>query len=65
MQLKLNVKGMHCKSCEVLLKDTLSDIGVDAEADHKTGIIKINFDEKKVNLDKIKKIIAECGYKVE
>jgi len=63
MQLNLNVKGMHCKSCEELIKDSLSDVDVQAEADHKTGIIKLNFDEKKVSLDKIKKIILECGYK--
>ncbi len=63
MQLELNIRGMHCKSCEELIKDSLNDIDVQAEADYKTGLIKLNFDEKKISLDKIKKIILECGYK--
>ena len=64
-KINLKVKGMHCKSCEILIKDGLNDISVESEADHKTGIVNLKFDEKIVSLDKIKKIIAECGYKSE
>ena len=40
MQLNLNVNGMHCKSCEMLIKDEISEIsGIQSvEVDHKTGI---------------------------
>ena len=65
VQFELKVNGMHCKSCEILIKDSLNYIDVEAEADHKTGIININFDEKIVSLDKIKKIVKECGYNTE
>ena len=36
---KFSVNGMHCKSCEMLIKDEISDIpGVETvSVDHKTG----------------------------
>ena len=64
MKLRLNVKGMHCKSCEILIKESLSDINVKADADFKKGVIEVEFDEKEINLEKIKKIISNEGYKV-
>ncbi len=64
-KLKLNVKGMHCKSCEELIKEDLQDINVKADVNHKTGIVNVEFDEKIVQLNKIKEIIKKLGYKVE
>ena len=65
MQSELKVNGMHCKSCEILIKDSLNDINVEAEVNHKNGIVKLKFDEKIVSLDKIKKVVKECGYNTE
>jgi copper chaperone CopZ len=39
MKLNLKVKGMHCKSCKMLVEETLLDIGVKD--------ISISIDEKK------------------
>ncbi len=64
--LVLNVDGMHCKSCGMLIKDALDDLGVDkteVSGDHKK--VRITFNESKINLDAIKKIIEREGYKVE
>lgn len=61
----LKVKGMHCPSCEVLLGDEFNDIGVKSKIDHKKGTAEVDFDEKKVSLEHIKKVIEKEGYKVE
>jgi copper chaperone CopZ len=64
-KLMLNVKGMHCSSCEMLIKDSLDELGVPkAEASHKTGIVNVEFDEKKVSEKKIKEAIKKEGYEV-
>ncbi|MBI2665872.1 heavy-metal-associated domain-containing protein [Candidatus Woesearchaeota archaeon] len=62
----LTVKGMHCKSCEVLIKDALEELGVNScSVDHKKGTVAVNFDEKKVSLEQIKHIIKNEGYTAE
>ena len=64
MKTKLNVKGMHCKSCEMLLKDALEDIGVQATANAKTGEVTVEYDDAKTDLATIKKIIKKEGYDI-
>ena len=66
-KLKLNVKGMHCGSCEMLIKDSLEETeGIEkVEVSHKSGEVNIDFDESKVNEHKIKEIIKNEGYKVK
>lgn len=65
MQLRLKVNGMHCKSCEELIKEDLQDINVKAEVNHKTGIVDVNFNDKEVKLNRIKEVIEKLGYNVE
>ena len=66
MKKTINVKGMHCKSCEMLIKDSLEETnGVEAaELSHTAGTATISFDENKVSLDNLKKIIKDEGYEV-
>ncbi len=65
-QMNLKVKGMHCPSCEALVKESLEDAGVkSAQVSHKTGNVKASFDESRISEKKIKQIIADEGYKVE
>ncbi|MFA6088261.1 MAG: heavy metal-associated domain-containing protein [Candidatus Woesearchaeota archaeon] len=63
---KLNVKGMHCKSCEEIIKDSLLDIkGVDSvKPDSKNNVVVVSYDEKLIELTKIKEIIKNEGYEV-
>lgn len=65
-KITLNVEGLHCKSCEMLVADSLEDHdGVDsAKLDHKKGTASIKFDETKVNPDSLRSIIKKEGYKV-
>lgn len=65
MKQKIRVKGMHCKSCETLIADSLEEMGVKAKADHKKGEVEVTYDESKVSINSIKTAIAKEGYKVE
>ncbi len=65
-ELKLKIKGMHCKSCSMLIADALEEAGVEnSKINPVSGQAIIKFDEKKVTADKIKKTIVAEGYKVE
>ncbi|MBI2675759.1 MAG: heavy-metal-associated domain-containing protein [Candidatus Aenigmarchaeota archaeon] len=63
-KMNLNVKGMHCSSCEKLIQMALEDIGVKAKADNRKGIVSVEFDPSKSSLKKIKESIEKEGYKV-
>ncbi|MFH1591381.1 MAG: heavy-metal-associated domain-containing protein [archaeon] len=63
----IQVKGMHCPSCEILIKEAVEEIdGVSlAHVDEKAGTAAIDFDETKTTLDRIKAAIKEEGYEVK
>ena len=65
--IKIKTTGMHCPSCEMLVTDSLEDEdGINnAKADHKSGLIEVDFDDSKTNIDKIKNIIKEEGYEIK
>ena len=67
VNIKLKTKGMHCPSCEVLVMDSLEELeGVsNAKADNSSGIVEVDFDESKTNVNKIKSIIKKEGYNIE
>jgi len=66
MKIQLKVKGMHCKSCEALIKDSVEELpGInEVKADHNKGIIQVTFDESRVKESKIKEAIKKEGYKL-
>ena len=62
----LTIKGMHCKSCESLIKDELIDLGVtDVELDYKSGKTTVIFDEKRLNISSIIASIKKLDYTVK
>ncbi len=65
MEKTIKVTGMHCKSCEVLLSEVLSEIaGVSKiSVDHKFGIVKLAYSNEKTLIE-AKKVIELHGYKV-
>jgi copper chaperone len=67
MKKTLKVKGMHCKSCDILVEDSLSDLeGLqNSKSNHQEDFVEVEFDESKVNIDQIKKVIIDEGYEVE
>jgi len=66
-KIELNIKGMHCKSCVVLIKDALTEHkGVkDAEVDFKKGKATVSYDEKLTDAVKITHIISNEGYEAK
>ena len=65
MEKTIKVSGMHCRSCEILLEDSISEIkGAKVlSADHKKGEIKVSLEDESL-LGQIKKIVEKEGYKV-
>ncbi|MFH1785591.1 MAG: heavy metal-associated domain-containing protein [Candidatus Micrarchaeota archaeon] len=65
MEQKLKVNGMHCKSCEMLLTDVLSEIdGVsNVEVSEKNGSVKFTCANESVETE-VRKAIANEGYVV-
>lgn len=61
----MKVKGMHCKSCEVLLSDVVEELGGKAiSSDFKKGTIVAEFPTNP-NREKIKEAFKTEGYSVE
>jgi len=64
-RIKLTVKGMHCKSCKILVGEALEDIGakdIMIELDEKKQLANVSFelgDKKQAILS-----IEKEGYKV-
>jgi len=65
MEKTIKISGMHCRSCEILLEDSISEIkGAKVlSADHKSGQIKVNIENESL-LSEIKKVVEKEGYKV-
>lgn len=65
MEKVLKVEKMHCRSCEMLLTDVISEIdGVKkVSADFRKGAVKISYD-KPAAIDLARKAIEKEGYKV-
>ena len=60
------IKGMHCPSCEMLIKDSLeTEEGVEkVEVSNEKGYAKVSFNEDKTSKSKLKFLIEEEGYEV-
>lgn len=60
---KIHIKGMHCRSCEILIEEELKKIkGVtDVSVSHKDGIADISFTDKLNNID-INCAVENAGY---
>lgn len=55
---------MHCKSCGMLIKSELEDIGVKAEINN-DGKAKMEFDEKNISEKEIEGVIKKLGYGIQ
>ncbi|MBU0981031.1 MAG: cation transporter [Nanoarchaeota archaeon] len=65
--IEIRTKGMHCGSCEQLIKESLlcqTGIGK-VNASHRSGTVTIDFDSEKIEAEEIKRIIKSEGYEVE
>jgi sulfite exporter TauE/SafE/copper chaperone CopZ len=60
------IKGMHCRSCEILLEQQLQSIpGIKkVKADHKTRRVEIHCEGAAPSDESIEKVVRSCGYEV-
>lgn len=67
MKKTIKIKGMTCKSCEMLIKEEVEELdGVKScHVSAEKGEATIEFDPQKTSFDKIKDIIKEEGYKIQ
>ena len=65
MKTKINIQGMHCVSCEILLEKELKKIPgfKRCSVSHKTGEAQIQF-KKNIPEDQIEEAISACGYQI-
>lgn len=56
------VEGMKCLHCASKVKDALKANHVKADIDLETKMVKVSFDSRKIDLEKIKTIIEEQGF---
>ncbi|MFH0869829.1 MAG: heavy-metal-associated domain-containing protein [archaeon] len=64
-RMDFHVKGMHCKSCEMLIKESLEETPGVLEAEASKDKVSVVFDGLKITDEKIKNIIKENGYEAE
>ncbi|MFH1408301.1 MAG: heavy metal-associated domain-containing protein [Nanoarchaeota archaeon] len=64
METTFKVKGMHCKSCDILIKEAVEELpGVkEVHADFRTGKVRIK--HSGASIENIKAAIMAEGYKV-
>ncbi len=61
---RFETTGMHCPSCSMLIKMSLTDLdGMEsADVDHRSGITTVRFDPEKLSDDDIVGEIVKAGY---
>jgi copper chaperone len=66
MKTEIHVTGMRCSGCEMLVSEALEEMeGVEtAQASHQTGVIEIEYDQTKVDLESLKQVIEGQGFRV-
>lgn len=62
----VSIKGMHCRSCEILIEDELKGIkGVSSvDISHRTGSATIHFEGKHLNHGDVVHAVKQAGYEL-
>ncbi len=64
IKVTLKIIGMHCTSCAMNIDGELEDLGVkDVKTNYAKRETQVEFDEKKLQLEKIVESIEKLGYK--
>ena len=67
MKKEIQVSGMNCGSCEMLVTEALADLEgvIVVNASLLKGIVSVDFDPNMVNISTIATVIEEQGFKVK
>lgn len=65
--IKMKISNMHCRSCEMLIQDVLSDFEgiIKVNASYAKGTVEVEYDETKISPDRIKIVLKKEGYPAE
>ena len=65
-RIEMDVKGMHCPSCKLLIQDCLEELeGVkNIVVSEKEGKVSLEYDTTKLDEKKIQKTITDQGYTI-
>jgi P-type Cu+ transporter len=62
-KMKLKISGMHCVSCAMSIDGELEDMGAKSSStNYAKQETEVEFDEKKLDLEKISSTIQKLGY---
>jgi copper chaperone CopZ len=61
---KLQLEGLHCTSCAMLIEGELEDINVSCKCSYATQTAEVEFDDNKVSHEQVREAIEKLGYKV-
>ncbi len=59
------VFGMHCASCPLVIESDLEDIGVKSSCSYARGTLEVEYDEAKLDEQKIHAVVHTAGYDVD
>lgn len=59
----IKVEGMSCQHCVMRVKKAVDSLNGIISSDVQIGLVKVRFDESKINIDDIKKAITGAGYR--
>jgi len=64
--IKLPIKGMHCRSCELLIEENLKEIPrvKNVDVSHKNNEAVIHYDGSSPDLNLLKKAVVAAGYEI-
>lgn len=64
--LKIPIKGMHCRSCELLIEENLKELAhvKSVEVNYKTGEAFVYYDGQTPNQETLNKAICSAGYEI-
>ncbi|PHA02273.1 copper-binding protein [Bacillus pseudomycoides] len=67
MTITLNVQGMTCNHCKMAVTNALTELaGVQhVEVNLQEGTVNVDYDEAKVDVEKMKEAIEDQGYDVQ
>lgn len=62
--ISFTISGMHCRSCEMLIRDELAHLKgtADISIDHKTGAGSLTLDTDHASADEVTAAVARAGY---
>lgn len=59
-----NVKGMHGKHCEMIIKGSLKKENIEAQVDLENQTVQVEYSETEKTMEAIKETIEDLGYDV-